>query len=351
MKKLLILADCNIHTKTWIGILKDLFEIHLISFSPINIEGIQNYKIDSGDINQNGGNYKYLFKLNKIRKLINTIKPDIINAHYLTSYGLIAAILKGKKPLIMSLHGTDVMVTAKKNILFSLAAKYTLNKSDHIFSVSKFMTEELSKYLSTTKPLTTVQYGVDVDRIHNNSTNEKIYDFISTRDIINNSNIDKIINTFEKYVNQVDSSSKLIILATGHLFDHYKMIIKQKQLEDNIIMPGRVTHENLLEYLSQSKVFISLTSSDGAPLSLLEAMAAGPVPVVSKIPANIEWITDGVNGYTCEISAESLYQKLLLAIQSDRQAISAKAYSVVHRKGNICKNSVIIQNVFKNMTV
>ena len=94
MKKLVLFGDSNsIHTKKWVEMLIDNYEIHLISFSTNKISGVQNYNIPVGKINPTGGNYKYIFKIVKIRKLVRIINPVIINAHYLTSYGFIASIV------------------------------------------------------------------------------------------------------------------------------------------------------------------------------------------------------------------------------------------------------------------
>ena len=43
-------------------------------------------------------------------------------------------------------------------------------------------------------------------------------------------------------------------------------------------------------------LFVSVPESDGTSVSLLEAMAAGCLPVLSDLPANREWVRDGLNG-------------------------------------------------------
>src|SRR4029079_13645664 len=43
----------------------------------------------------------------------------------------------------------------------------------------------------------------------------------------------------------------------------------------------------------RAEVYVSASRSDSTSQSLLEAMAAGALPVVSDIPGNREWVTDG----------------------------------------------------------
>lgn len=46
----------------------------------------------------------------------------------------------------------------------------------------------------------------------------------------------------------------------------------------------------------KSAIFCSVPSHDATSASLLEGMAAGAFPIVSDVPANHEWVSDGYNG-------------------------------------------------------
>src|SRR5574344_813613 len=49
-------------------------------------------------------------------------------------------------------------------------------------------------------------------------------------------------------------------------------------------------------YYSIATIWVSIPMSDSTPISMIEAMRAECVPIVSDLPAMHEWITDGVNG-------------------------------------------------------
>lgn len=59
---------------------------------------------------------------------------------------------------------------------------------------------------------------------------------------------------------------------------------------------GMLDAAALTRAYQRSAVFVSVPESDGTSVSLLEAMSAGCLPVLSDLPANREWVTDGVNG-------------------------------------------------------
>ena len=59
---------------------------------------------------------------------------------------------------------------------------------------------------------------------------------------------------------------------------------------------GRLGAGALAGELRAADVYVSTSRSDSTSVSLLEAMACGIPPVVTDIPANREWITEGRNG-------------------------------------------------------
>jgi glycosyltransferase involved in cell wall biosynthesis len=61
-----------------------------------------------------------------------------------------------------------------------------------------------------------------------------------------------------------------------------------------------LSYTELIEYYKQSRIFISIPSSDASSLSVLEAMGYGCYPILSNIPANLEWVLDGINGNICQ---------------------------------------------------
>ena len=52
----------------------------------------------------------------------------------------------------------------------------------------------------------------------------------------------------------------------------------------------------MAELFRQSQISLSITTHDGTPNTLLEAMACGCFPIAGDIESLREWITPGVNG-------------------------------------------------------
>jgi colanic acid/amylovoran biosynthesis glycosyltransferase len=62
---------------------------------------------------------------------------------------------------------------------------------------------------------------------------------------------------------------------------------------------------------------VSVPTTDGTSVALLEAIATGAAVVASDIPANREWITDGENGLLVPSADATALGKALLRLAAD----------------------------------
>jgi glycosyltransferase involved in cell wall biosynthesis len=62
-------------------------------------------------------------------------------------------------------------------------------------------------------------------------------------------------------------------------------------------LDGPLPHSEVPDILGCGDAYVSFSSCDGIPNSLLEAMACGLVPIVAELPQLHEWIDHGVTGY------------------------------------------------------
>ena len=120
--KIILLSDANsIHTLRWIESLTlNNFEIRLFSFFKPE-RGINkkykklNVKVISPDLRSNIKNLrepniskiKYLQAITLLKKTIKIFGPNIIHAHYASSYGVLG-FLSRFKPFVLSVWGSDI---------------------------------------------------------------------------------------------------------------------------------------------------------------------------------------------------------------------------------------------------
>ena len=137
-------------------------EIHVISFTEGKIENAQVHLIDIS-VNTGGGDLgklKYMLTGGRIRKIVEEIKPDIVNVHYATSYG-VAVALSGLKGYYLSVWGSDIYSFPKKSPLHKALLKFSLKRAGHLFSTSQAMADEAALY--TDRKFHITPFGVDME--------------------------------------------------------------------------------------------------------------------------------------------------------------------------------------------
>ena len=298
--KYILFSDAkSSHTLKWLKELIKYYDIYLVSLNGYRKEILDYISRDrllilNESVNQSGGNVKLISKYFALQKLIKEIKPKYINAHYLSSYGIIAALIKRKYPkikLIQSTWGTDILVTPFENFFKRKVAAFALNIADLITSDSYFMSDKI-KELSNNGNILTFPFGLDsIDLNQDYKKDENL--IFSNRALIKNYNIDKII---EWFLNLDNKELKLIIANDGNMKDELENFVKSNNLTSRVEFVGFLNQSEQREIYKKAKYYISIPSSDSTAVSLLEAMSYGCIPIVSNIPANREWIIGGCNG-------------------------------------------------------
>jgi glycosyltransferase involved in cell wall biosynthesis len=86
------------------------------------------------------------------------------------------------------------------------------------------------------------------------------------------------------------------------------------------------TRQEMAELYRRSQVVASLTTHDGTPNTLLEALACGCFPVVGDLESLREWVTDGENGFLVDPSdPQAVAIAILSALSNPNLRKSAKA--------------------------
>lgn len=304
--RILVLADgSSIHTEQWIkGLaLSGADEVHLVTMNPAGIRsGITANTqvrsatlIGSRGVSAQGGNLHYLMHLAAVRRAVARVRPDVITTIYLTSYGLLGALFKGSAFLCHFMVGSDIMITPGKSILGRLVTRYALSRGDYLVSASETMSRRLRE-LAPIPPerLLTQQYGID-DEVIRYPEQRKEYDLVSNRAWVPNSNIPEIL----AIAGRLPRSVTLALIGDGGpQEDRIRTMLASLP---NVRHLGVLPYRSNIDTVARSRFYLSLTSSDGASLSLMEAMALGAIPIVSDIAPNREWVTDGRNGFLLKV--------------------------------------------------
>ena len=336
MKKYLLIGDGESpHLFKWAKELSKYFEMYVVSsrsFSPdlrsiIPEENCHEFGLSP---EERGGNFQYIKLIRPLRKLIAYISPDFVNAHYITSHGVLAALAerpsKRNYKLILTAWGTDIQVTPFKNPFYRIITRFALNRADLVTTDSKVVAGIVEK-LSTTQT-TTFPFGLDkLPDVKPEDKDPNLY--FSNRTLNTNANIDKVLTFFAK-VHSENNEARLIIANDGPEKEYLIDWSHDLGILSAVEFTGFISEEEQQEIYKKAMYYFSILSSDALSVSLLEALAYGCIPIVSDLPDNIEYVTNGLNGIVLDKSnaidsVVEIRQDALNIFEINRRLISKKA--------------------------
>jgi glycosyltransferase involved in cell wall biosynthesis len=105
----------------------------------------------------------------------------------------------------------------------------------------------------------------------------------------------------------------------------------------SVRLTGTLPNQEVLGVFDQSDVFLLASAFEGLPVSLLEAMSRGCVPVVADVRSGIpDLVEDGVNGFRVPVADIDAFADKLALLQGQperRRNLSLQAFRDVRERG------------------
>ncbi|QKJ64820.1 glycosyltransferase [Flavobacterium sp. M31R6] len=311
--KILLLSNANsIHTKRWATSLAQRnIEICLFSLEKnedMEYEKFSNIIIIDGGFQNNSSKDGEISKITliqylpKLLKVIKNFKPDIVHAHYATSYGLLGALC-GFKPFILSVWGSDIYDFPKISFIHKLMIKFNLYRADEILSTSHVMALETNKY--TKKRIHITPFGIDLSKFRKIETNS----FFSSEAIVigtvktlsSKYGIDYLIKAF-KIVKEDNPSLQLKLMIVGEGEDKTKLVNLCENLDilNDVNFVGKVENYLVPNYINMMDIYVALSNSESFGVAIIEASACEKPVVVSNVGGLPEVVANNETGFVVE---------------------------------------------------
>lgn len=353
-----------IHTLKWVNFFAQRgHEVHLIS--PIPAEGYaQDVQLHQLTVPLPPKVWGILRAINvvariiKIKRLINKIQPDILEAQYIIPYGYLA-IASGFHPLVLTTLGSDILIEAKRNILYRFLSKYALKRAEVVTCNSEMMKEELFKLGTDPSKIRIIYQGIDTQKFSPQARQgfkdrlgiSEVPVVISTRSLRPVYNVEMLIRAVPLVLEQ-EPQTRFIIAGQGEQQDYFNSLASSLGILSNVQFTGWISHDELPNYLASSDVYVSTSLSDSTSLSLQEAMACELAPVVTDLPGNLEWITDGKNGFIVAINDEqALAERIIYLIKNKerRNRFGREGRKIIMARAEYAKEMEKVESLYQEM--
>jgi len=247
----------------------------------------------------------------------------LIHVHWAIPTGLIGVTvgLLLRKPLIVTIHGSDLRMALEKRGFLRKLFVYVCRNAAHLNCVSEVQKKELERLGVPSEKISTIPMGIDAAFLETGknrageSRNRSIT-ILSNRNLLPIYNVSLLIRAIPIILKE-EPETKFLIAGDGTEKKALEREAKNLNINSSVKFLGRVPHEEMPNLLSQADIYVSTSIHDGASVSLLEAMGSGVFPVVTDIPANREWITTGQNGFLVPLDDEEyLANRIIDAIRN-----------------------------------
>lgn len=304
----------------------------------------------------------YDYRLTGIYPLraINKIKKwdlDIIHSHTEFGVGTFARIIAKQFgiPLVHTYHTmyedyvhyiTKGYFDKSSKKLAEYFTKFYCDKTAKELIVPSKKTYDLFKEkYKVNKTIHIVPTGIDVEKFYVEKQNKKDLellrkelkikkdDFIITYvgRLAEEKNIEFLIKNHTK----LNKKCKLMIVGNGPDMDKFKDMVKDLNLENQVIFTGAIPHYDIPAYYAVSNIFVTASVTETQGLTVIEAMASSLPVVCMDDEAFKESVVDGLNGKFFKTSSgyikaiENLYNnKEEYRIMCKQARITAESHSL-----------------------
>ncbi|MEO5732488.1 MAG: glycosyltransferase [Rubrivivax sp.] len=291
--RLCLLGDANsVHLQRWAREMAARgFEISVVTARPAPMDGVAQ-QIVLAPVRRSSD---WLLRVGATRDALRKLRPDLVHAHYITSYGYLAArtVPAMRLPLVMTAWGSDLLVTPRSSGLLRALTGWTLRRADCLTGDSADLLTAAGAFGLRHAPLL-IHFGVDLARFAPSPWGGKPgFETVSLRAWEPNYRIDRIVQALALLRDRMPRSPlHLHLLGGGSLQGALTQQVAALSLQDRVTLHGRCDDAGMAQVMARCKVSVSVPRSDATSVSVLESMGAGLAVVASDLPANRDWLGD-----------------------------------------------------------
>ncbi|MFW5708807.1 MAG: glycosyltransferase family 4 protein [Chloroflexota bacterium] len=233
-----------------------------------------------------------------IRRFIRQEQIDIVHTHVLRAdlIGGIATRLAGRGVLISTKHNFGYVSHQSGWLWRNLFYWPVMYLPDHLIFVNEVHRKRVTRLpFIKSHHVLSIPNGVDVDFFAMASGDRHVHREFNIEDditlvvylgrLVRGKGLEALIDAMQ-ILKKGGQHLHLLIVGTGPLQHTLEHRIKSHHLNDYVTLTGY--RSDIAEILSAADIFALPSHSEGLPLSLLEAMAAGKAVVVTTVDGIIE---------------------------------------------------------------
>jgi glycosyltransferase involved in cell wall biosynthesis len=286
--KLATLANASVvHTRRWVEHFRARgHDVRVYSLEPAWDESV--VRLPSPRL---PGLLRYPLAVPRLRQELERFGPDLVDAHFVPNYGLVGA-LSGFRPLSVAAWGSDLLVTGGAGRMWRIArSRFVLGAAALVLCDAANLAEAARRSGAEPSRVRAISWGVDRALFRPAASREAGL-LLSTRMHEAVYDLETVIEGAARVL-AARPETQLVIAGDGSRRAALERLAASRLPRARHRFVGRLGPAEMAGWLARAEVYLSASRSDSTSQSLLEAMAAGALPVVSDIEGNREWVQEG----------------------------------------------------------
>lgn len=291
----------HVHLERWAGYFAEQgYRVSVISFSDPGRypEGVRQYRVG---LEGRGPRWVIM----KLRYLLWRIRPDIVHVHWAHFAPEVRAAWSG--PLVVTAWGSDIYLRQRFSDNQWLRTSSTLRSAQLVTCDSVDLAIAIESSMAVPhERIKVIHWGVDTDLFSPTGPDLRSNYGLAGRAVVFSVrnftpiyNQETVVAAFELLRSSRPDSFLLMKSYGGDQAYMTKISreISRRHLDEHVRIVETVPYEKMPALYRTADVVLSIPHSDATPMSLLEAMGVGAIPVVSDLPSLREWVRHGETGY------------------------------------------------------
>jgi glycosyltransferase involved in cell wall biosynthesis len=233
------------------------------------------------------------------RRVLDRLKPDVLHAHYLTGNGWLSWI-SGFHPYVITVWGSDVLITARESWRAKLHSRLALHGADLVTGTSEHLLAAAVAAGARPQRTRLIHFGVDPERFCPGPDPTELRSRLGLdgrRVVFSPRTIGSLYHHETVIEALAGLPDDVVVLMTRHLADAAELAALERQaaalgVADRVVVVDAVAHADMPDFYRMAEVVVSVAASDGGPITVVEALAAGRPVVATDLPSVREWLTE-----------------------------------------------------------
>ena len=192
---------------------------------------------------------------------------------------------------------------------------------NELVTVSSFLQDAVQSNARSTISVHKIPYGVAMPELRAAQGTEKLRIVYTGRLVEEQKRISDLARAFCCIARQ-HANLEAWIVGAGKAEANVKSIIRAAGMEERVILKGRVDPARIHETLAECQIFVLLSDYEGVPVSLMEAMAVGLVPICLKTRSGVDEVISHMNNGIIVTDRENSFTDAVSYLVGDREALS-----------------------------